>query len=391
MKRNVWLLAACQALMMTGNSLLIATSALVGHALATDKSFATLPLALQFLATMLTTAPASMLMKQIGRRAGFTVGASIGLAGALAASYAIAADRFALFCLGALLIGMFNGFATYYRFAAADMATQDYRSRAISFVMAGGVAAAFVGPNLANWSSDWVMSARFVGSYLSLAGVYALSLLVIAWLAMPRPDTRERGRAGRPLGAIARHPTFVVAALGGMVGYGVMSLVMTATPLAMHAHAYPFAATALVIQWHVFAMFAPSFFTGHLIQRFGTLNLMFAGAALELCCVVVNLAGASVMHYWAALFLLGIGWNFLFVGATTLLTETYVPEEKAKTQALNDFLVFTTVTLAVLSAGKLQHDFGWQIVNLGVVPLPAIVLVALVWLRRHRSAAAATP
>jgi MFS family permease len=390
MKKNVLLLAACQAMLMTGGSLLIATSALVGYRLAPDKALATLPLAMQMLASMLTTIPASLLMQRIGRRAGFLLGSSIGIAGAVLATYAIVTGSFALFVLGAALSGMFAGFGNYYRFAAADVATDDYRSTAISYVMAGGVIAAFVGPNLAHWTSAW-LNAPFAGSYLALAGILVLSFGTQLFLEIRQP-ARETHGSGRALGSIARQPVFIVAAIGGMLGYGIMALVMTATPLAMHDHHYAFGDTAFVIEWHVLGMFAPSFFTGHLIRRFGVLHVMLVGGLLSAVCIGINLTGNSLTHFWLALFLLGVGWNFTFIGATTLLTETYAPEEKAKTQALNDFLVFSTVTLSVLSAGSLQHHLGWRAVNYGVMPLIAVTVLAVTWLllRRRRSSLLAT-
>ena len=384
MKRNVWLLAGCQALMNSGNSLLIATSALVGFKLAADKSLATLPLALQFFTSMLTTVPASFLMKAIGRRAGFLVGTLFGLAGAGFATWGIVAGNFIYFCLAAALIGAFNGFGTYYRFAAADVADADYRSRAISYVTAGGVVAALVGPNLAHWTSEWLAGIEFAGSYLSLLGIYGLSLAVLLLVRIPVPTAVQTHTHSRPLSDIVRQPAFIVALAGGALGVGVMALVMTATPLAMHQHAHVFADTAFVIEWHLLGMFAPSFFTGHLIRRFGVLNVMLAGVVLNIGCVVVNLAGTEVAHFWAALTLLGVGWNFLFIGGTTLLIETYAESEKAKAQALNDFVVFTVITIASLSAGALQYQLGWRAVNLGVVPIIIVILVALLWLRKVR-------
>ena len=386
MKKNVLLLAACQAMLMTGGSLLIATSALVGYRLAPDKALATLPLAAQMLASMLTSIPASLLMQRFGRRAGFLLGSSIGITGAGLATVAIVTGNFALFILGAALSGMFAGFGNYYRFAAADVATVDYRSTAISYVLAGGVIAAFIGPNLAHWTSAWLV-APFAGSYLALTAILVLSFATQLFLDIPRP-AREVYGSGRKLGVIARQPVFMVAAIGGMLGYGIMALVMTATPLAMHDHHYAFSDTAFVIEWHVLGMFAPSFFTGHLIRRFGVLQVMLVGGVLSAVCVGINLAGTSLSHFWLALFLLGMGWNFLFIGATTLLTEAYTPEEKAKTQALNDFLVFGTVTVAVLSAGSLQHHLGWRAVNYGVMPLIGATLTAVIWLLLRRRAAA---
>jgi MFS family permease len=340
---------------------------------------------MQMLASMLTTIPASLLMQHIGRRAGFLLGSSIGIVGAGLAVYAIVTDSFALFTLAAFVSGTFTGFGNYYRFAAADVATDDYRGTAISYVMAGGVIAAFIGPNLAHWTSNWLV-APFAGSYLALAGILILSFATQLFLNIPRPARAPHG--GRSLGAIARQPVFIVAALGGMFGYGIMALVMTATPLAMHEHHYAFGDTAFVIEWHVLGMFAPSFFTGHLIRRFGVLQVMLAGGLLSAVCVGINLTGTGLADFWLALVLLGVGWNFLFIGATSLLTEAYAPEEQAKTQALNDFLVFSTVTVAALSAGSLQHHLGWRAVNYGVMPLIAVTVLAVTWLLlRGRTAA----
>jgi MFS family permease len=254
--------------------------------------------------------------------------------------------------------------------------------------MAGGVVAAVVGPNLANWTRALVPAVEFAGSYLSLIGVFALTLLALLFLRLPRPPAAAHAD-GRPLRVIASQGVYLVALAGGALGFAVMAFVMTATPLAMHAHAHPFADTAFVIEWHLLGMFAPSFFTGHLIRRFGVLNVMLAGAVLYAACVSINLLGTGVAHFWAALFLLGVGWNFLFVGGSTLLTETYRESEKARAQGLNDFAVFTCITAASLFAGTLQHHFGWRTVNIGVIPLIALIAGALLWLRARRAQAAA--
>jgi len=382
MKRNVLVLASAQAMMMIGGSLIVATSALVGYRLSPDKSLATLPLALQMLAGMLTTIPASLLMQKIGRQKGFLIGTLIGTLAAALAAFAITKASFGLFAVAAAMTGASVGFGNYYRFAAADAASADYRSRAISYVMAGGVIAAVIGPNLAQWTQSW-NTAPFAGSYAALAGITLLSFVTLLWLRIPRPGTELQG-GGRPLREIAAQPVFVVAALGGMLGYGVMALVMSATPLAMHDHQHAFSDTAFVIEWHVLGMFAPSFFTGHLIRRFGVLRIMLTGSLLSAACVLVNLTGTTVNHFWLALTLLGMGWNFMFIGATTLLTETCTPAEKAKTQALNDFLVFSTTSIAVLFAGNLHHHFGWQAVNYGVLPVLVIAAGSIVWLARLR-------
>ena len=386
-RRNVPLLATCQALMMSATSLIITTAALVGFALAEDKSWATLPLAAQFIATMCTTIPAALLMDRIGRRQGFMLASLFGVSGAVFATLAIIKGNFALFSLGTMQIGIFNGFGNYYRFAAADAVDKELKSRAVSYIMAGGVVAAFVGPNLANISRGLINSAPFAGSYAALVSLYIISLALLAFLRLP-PKPAAEGSAGKGTGrslvVIASQPMFIVALVCGMLGYGVMALAMTATPLAMHSYAHPFSRTTFVIQWHVLGMFGPAFVTGHLIRRFGVLNIMLAGAVLGAACMIVNLAGSSVWHFWAALLLLGISWNFLFIGATTLLTETYRPEERAKTQALNDFAVFTTVALSSLSAGALQSRYGWQTVNMGLIPLLAIILAFILWGKRWR-------
>ncbi len=386
MKMNVWLLSVCQAMLNTGNTLLAVTSALVGLKLAPDPALATLPLAVQFLASMITAMPASLLMKRIGRQAGFLIGTGAGLIGAGLAAYAIVHNSFVLFSLAATLFGVYTGFGTYYRFAATDVATPDYRPAAISYVMAGGVVAAVIGPNLAHWTRSWLPQAEFAGSFVSLLFVTGLAMLALLFVRIPRTPQAQCHETGRPLSVIAAQPQTAIAMLSAAIGYGVMVFVMTATPLAMHAHHHGFGDTAFVIEWHVLGMFAPSFVTGHLIRRFGVLNIMLTGALLTAGCVAINLMGTGVPHFWTALVLLGVGWNFLFVGGTSLLTETYTEAEKAKTQGLNDFLVFTVITIASLSAGAIQHFLGWRLVNLSVIPLIVIVAAGIVWLMVKRRA-----
>jgi MFS family permease len=387
--KNVILLASCQALGMSSSALIITVTALVGYELAPHKVFATLPLALQFLAMMSSAAPASFFMWRFGRRAGFSLGAVLGcIAGGLGLQ-AIIAESFILFCVSSIVFGAFSAHVQFYRFAAADTASDAFRSRAISLVLAGGLLAAFLGPELAKWSRDLLAPALYAGGYLCIAGLALTSLVLLQFIEIPRPDAAERRNRGRPLWAIARQPAFAVAVLCAMVGYGAMNLVMTATPLAVVAHNHTFDAAALVIQWHVVGMYAPSFFTGHLIHRFGIVPILALGAVLVLGCVAVNLAGTEVVHFWFALVLLGLGWNFLFVGGTTLLTECYRPEERAKAQALNEFLVFGTVTCTALLSGALYHALGWQAVNLGVIAPLVLVLCAVLWLGRRRLVPAA--
>lgn len=379
-KRNVALLALSQAALITGSSLLLASSAVVGLALAGQKSLATLPLALLFLAQMTTTIPASLYMAKVGRRLGFMTSALFGLVGAAVATAGVFKADFSIFCIGTALIGVFNGFGQYYRFTAAEVAPDDYRSRAISYVLAGGVIAAFAGPNLANWSRH-VLPPDFGGSYASLIGLYLVAFGFASLLRIPKPAPVVMSRGGRPLSGIARQPAYLVAVASAMVGYGVMNFIMVATPLAMKGYAHAFSDTAFVIQWHIFGMFVPSFFTGHLIRRFGTANIMLSGILMLGLCVWINLTGTTVAHFWAALFLLGLGWNFLFIGATALLTETYALVEKAKAQALNDFVVFGTVTLTSFSSGAVQQTLGWQTINMAVIPFLVLVAIANLWLR----------
>lgn len=389
-RRNVPLLAISQALMMSGASLIITTAALVGFELAENRSWATLPLAAQFIGTMFTTIPAALLMERIGRKQGFMLACIFGISGGVIATMGIIQGEFWLFTFGTLLVGIFNGFGNYYRFAAADAVDKEYKSRAVSYIMAGGVVAAFVGPNLANLTRDLIETAPFAASFSALVGIYLVSFMVLAFLKLPPKPITEAisvGNTGRPLMVIAAQPMFIVALVCGMLGYGVMALAMTATPLAMHHFAYPFAQTSFVVQWHILGMFAPAFFTGGLIKRYGVLNIMLAGGILGVACVAVNLAGSSVAHFWTALLFLGISWNFLFIGATTLLTETYSPEERAKTQALNDFIVFSTVALSSLSAGALQNSYGWQMVNLGLMPLLVVILASIIWGKSRRDTA----
>lgn len=381
--RNVPLLAISQALMMSSTSLIVATAALVGFALAEDKSLATLPLAAQFIATMLTSIPAAMLMQKIGRKKGFMLASLLGMSAALIASYAIIDKNFWLFVAATSLVGMFNGFGTYFRFTAADIVDDAHKSRAISYVLAGGVVAAVIGPNLAKYSRQWIDSAEFAGSYGAILVLYMLILFALSFLRLPDhlaklPPSGQH--TARPLWQIVRQKKFIVAMLCGMLGYGVMSFVMTATPLAMSHHQHPFDDTSFVIQWHVLAMFAPSFFTGHLMKYAGKLPIMLLGTLLGLACVLINLNGHTVTHFWIALICLGVSWNFLFVGATSLLTETYGDGEQGKAQAINDFIIYTTVAISSLSAGALQHRFGWQMVNIGVIPLLLVIALSIVYL-----------
>ncbi len=370
--------------MNSANSLQITAAGLIGLALADNSALATLPIAIQFIAGMVTSPFSSLLMGIIGRRAGFMLGVVIGFSGAVTAYFAIMAHSFELFCIATAMMGSFTGFGNFYRFAAADSVEDTLKSRAISWVMAGGVIAAFIGPNLASATQHTISGFPFAASYIAIAVIHFGTLLMLWFLDIPL-TTHHSVTAGRPLREIAAQPKYITAMIAGAFGFGIMTLVMTATPISMQHHHHSFPDTSFVIQWHVFAMFAPSFFTGQLIRRFGLMRIMLVGVLMDLGCVALNLAGTSLWHYWSALFMLGIGWNFLFVGATTLLTETYTTDERARAQGLNDFVVFTTVSLSSLTAGTLLHHFGWRMVNIGVLPATLLIMAVLLWCYRFQN------
>jgi MFS family permease len=384
MKRNVGVLAVCQALANTNNTILIALGALVGYTLADNKLLATLPVATVMVGTMLFTIPASFWMRRVGRKYGFVTGILIGMTGAAICSWAIYTGDFWLFCLGTGLVGVNNSFVQQYRFAAADAASQDYKATAISLVMFGGVAAAFLGPQSAKLTQDLFAPITYLGSYVSTIGIAFIAGSLLFLVRIPNLTEEQRSTSGRPLMEIARQPTFIVAVIGAMVGYGVMSLIMTSTPLSMVAHEHGSGAAFDVITAHVVGMFGPSFFTGTVIKRFGVLNVMMAGAVLLAACVGVSMTGHELHQYFIGLIALGIGWNFLFIGGTTLVTECYNESEKAKVQGFNDFLVFGTVAIASLSSGSIFHFFGWEWLNLIAVPFLIISFLTTLWLALKR-------
>lgn len=383
-KMNVGILATCQALLSTGLSMVIILGGLVGATLSPTPALATLPISIMVLGTLSATLPASLVMKRIGRRNGFLLGVGLGLAGAILSAMAVHQASFFLFCAGGFLIGANAGFGQFYRFAAADSAPEAFRPRAISLVLAGGVVAAVAGPELVKATQDMMAPIAFLGSYLALTALPVLAVCCLAFLEIPGMTDKEKNEPGRSLREIARQPAFPVAVLGGMVGYGVMSLVMTATPLAMVACGFGVHDAANVIQWHVLAMFAPSFFTGAIIARFGVLRVMLTGMALLGICVAAALAGIDLLNFGAALVALGLGWNFAFIGASTLLTETHTASERAKVQGINDFLVFGSVATASFSSGAFLHWLGWDAVQLFALPFVAVSAASILWLMAHR-------
>lgn len=382
-RKNVLLLAACQALIVTSNVVLISINGLAGHALAPNKALATLPVTCFVLGGAVCTVPASLLMHRLGRKHGFSLGAMVGIVSGFCCAAAVYLHNFALLCAGNVIFGVYSACAQYYRFAAADSASPAFKHRAISLVLAGGIAGGVLGPESTKLTKD-ALSAPFLGSYASLILFAALALLLVQGVRIPPLTAAEQAVTGRPMRAIMKQPVFIVAVLGAGVGASVMNLLMTATPLAMQACHHEYTDSALVIEWHVIGMYAPAFVMGSLIQRFGVVQIMLCGVAMMLACVGIALAGITVAHFWFALVLLGVGWSALYIGGTTLLTEAYAPSERAKTQGVNDLLIFGTMALSSLSAGLIVTTEGWSTVN--IVALPAILAagVALTWLRTQR-------
>lgn len=386
--RNVFLLACCQALLFTNNVTLISLNGLAGFALADNKALATLPVTGYVVGAALSTFPASLWMKRVGRRNGFLTGTLFGMAGGAVTTLGIYLSSFWTLVLGTLVLGAYNAFGQYYRFAAADAAPLSWKARAISLVMAGGLVGGIVGPEMSKVTRDLVQP-TFLASYASLMGFCLLTMAILAGLRIPDPKGEEVHGATRPLKEIMAQPVFVVAVVVGALGYGVMNLLMTSTPLAMGFCGHPYAAAASVISAHVIAMFGPSFFTGSLIHRFGVLNVMLAGVAAMFGCVAIALSGQLVVHFWWSLVLLGVGWNFMYVGGTTLLTEAYRPAEKAKTQGANEILVFCTTATSSFTSGVLVNAAGWNTLNYVALPFLAIAGSAALWLALKRRTAAA--
>lgn len=375
--RNVYVLAGCQALVQTGMVMMITASGLAGFMLAPDKSLATLPVSFLMIGTMITTIPASLFMGRFGRRPGFWVGTLFGALSATLGAIALLNAWFWLFCIAHIFYGAYQGFAQYYRFAAAEAATPAFRSRAISYVLLGAAAAAVIGPHLAAFTRDFAAGGAFVATYATIVVLSFAATVVVTFVDLPKPVPQKSDIAARPIPVVVRQPIFLVSALTAAVGFGVMNLAMTATPIAMAHHQHTLSETAFVIQWHVLGMFLPSFFTGNLIARFGAPKIMLAGIVLFLCHVAVALSGVEFLHFASALVLLGVGWNFTYLGGTTLVTEAYRPSEKAWTQGIFDFSVFTTVVISSFASGALLHFFGWNGVNLLALPLLLCAGVAL--------------
>ena len=387
-RKTLALLAACQGLLLINGAGLISMQGLVGYMLTDTKSLATLGATTYVIGSSLAAMPAALWMARVGRRAGFMTGAFINIVGCGLAALALHLRSFPLFCAATAVIGIYQAIGLQYRFAAAEVAAPADRAKAISWVLAGGIAGGILGPESMRLARDW-FATPFAGSFIVLAAYALLAMAVQSRVHVPKPTRQERSGGGRSLGEIVRQPVFVVAVISAAFGYGIMNLLMVATPLAMDFCSHPFAQAAMVIQWHVVGMYAPGLFTGSLIRRYGTLKVILAGVVLVGGCVAVALSGTTVTHFLVALALLGVGWNFMYTGGTTLLTESYAPAEKARAQGANDFAVFATMGVSSFSSGALVSVAGWERMNMLALPVLAVVVVAVVWLARLRRAPAA--
>ena len=380
MNRNLWLLTICQGLFLTNNVTFIAINGLVGLSLAPLGWMATLPVMAYVVGGALSTGLVAQTQRRFGRKNSFQLGLLVGLASALLCCYAAYSRNFWLLVVATLVAGYYNANAQLYRFAAAELALPAFREKAISLVMAGGLIGAVAGPNLASATRS-LTAVPFAGAYLALAGVALLAMGLLAFIDFPAAPVRSGASSGgRPLGVIMRQPVFIVAASAGALGYGVMNLLMAATPIAMQVCGLPFSDVAWVLEWHVIGMFAPGFFTGHLIKRYGTLPIMATGLALNIACVLIALSGVEFKQFLAALFLLGLGWNFLFTGATTLALTAYRPEEKDKAQGALNFCVFAVLAVSSLASGVLVTTQGWTLLNVGSLLPLGLTGLALGWL-----------
>ena len=382
--RNLSLLVTCQLISTTGSIVMVTLGGIIGSTLAANKAFATLPLSMMVVAIATTTIPATMLMRRIGRRAGFAL-SSLSAAGAvLVAVLALKQSSFVLFIVSTMLFGINMAFTQQYRYAAAESVAPKDVPRAVSFVLLGSIGGAFLGPLLATEGQGWYAGIPHAGTMLALCVLFVVQALLFLGLgAVQEHAEHQQVRSNRPLGEIVRQPVFMVAVLSGTVGYGLMTLIMTATPLSMHINdGYSLEETASVIRVHVLGMYVPSLAAGFLIEKFGVTPLMFAGALGLLATSIIGLQGHTFLHYWWALMLLGIGWNFLYVGGTTLLTYTYSMAERFRAQAVNEFLVFGTSATASLLAGTVMYFFGWTTLMLLPIPILVAICVALLVVRK---------
>ena len=383
---QVGLLATMQALLLVVNVSFVAINGLVGFELAENKLLATLPVTGYVLGAALWAMPAAALMARLGRRRAYTVGATVMACGALLAGLAVYTSTLWLLCLATFTCGGFNAFGISYRFAAADVADAyrpDFRAKAISLVLAGGIAGGVLGPTLAGWSRGWLPT-QYLGTYLALAVMALLSLALAQLLHLPRPAIPGAAGPVRPLRELLRPAPLRVAILCCAFSYGVMNLLMVATPLAMNAHHHSFAQAGLVLEWHVIGMYAPGFATGALINRLGALRVILVGGVLNLACIAVALSGTGVPQFLIALVLLGVGWNFMYIGGTTLITYQCSGPEKSRVQGFTDACVFATMVTSSASSGALLVANGWQMLNWVALPFVLSAFIAAIWLGLRR-------
>jgi MFS family permease len=384
MNKNLWLLAAAQGLFLTNNVVFIAINGLVGLSLAPLGWMATLPVMGYVVGGALSTPLVARTQSAFGRQASFQIGLALAMGSALLCYWAAMAGNFWLLVTATVIAGYYSATGQLYRFAAAELAVPEFREKAVSLVLAGGLVGAVLGPNLASRTRN-LLEVPFAGAYLSLAVVALVSMAIMAFLRFPPLPPKKAGApSGRPLSVIMRQPVFIVATAGAALGYGVMNLLMAATPLAMQVCGFEFDDAALVLEWHVIGMFAPGFFTGHLIKRFGVLTIMGVGVALNVLCVAIALSGVNLHQFLIALFLLGVGWNFLFTGSTTLSLQAYAPEEKDRAQAAINFFLFATMAVTSFASGALVTTQGWAWLNIGSLLPLALTGAALVWLAAVR-------
>ena len=384
MNKNLWLLAAAQGLFLTNNVVFIAINGLVGLSLAPLGWMATLPVMGYVVGGALSTPLVARTQSAFGRQASFQIGLAVAFGSALLCYWAAMAGNFWLLVTATVIAGYYSANGQLYRFAAAELAVPEFREKAVSLVLAGGLVGAVLGPNLASRTRN-LLEVPFAGAYLSLAVVALVSMAIMAFLRFPPLPPKQAGASsGRPLSVIMRQPVFIVATAGAALGYGVMNLLMAATPLAMQVCGFEFDDAALVLEWHVIGMFAPGFFTGHLIKRFGVLTIMGVGVALNVLCVAIALSGVNLHQFLIALFLLGVGWNFLFTGSTTLSLQAYAPEEKDRAQGAINFFVFATMAVTSFASGALVTTQGWAWLNIGSLLPLALTGAALVWLAAVR-------
>lgn len=379
LNRNVWMLFCCQALVNAAGISQATIAALIGYSLAADKTLATLPMALQMAGTMSASIPAGIIFARLGRRAGFMLGAVSILVGTVMCFFGVLHGSFVLFAAGAFPVGIGFGIGQHYRFAAAEVAAPAVRPRAIALVMAGGVLSSLLGPELMKHTKDLFGPVLFLGSYAALAVLPVISMVLVAVVKLPPPPPRTISPT--PLKVIMARPAFITAVIAGMVGYGSMNIIMTATPIQMMLCGFGVNDSADVIRAHAFCMFAPGFITGPLIQRIGQHRVILLGGVFTTICALMSLLAPVEMNFMVALALLGIGWNFMFVGATSLLSTAHDARERVRAQAANDFIVFSTVTVTAFSSGALHTAHGWVAVNVTVIPAVVVAVGLVLWHR----------